>query len=121
MVWQMDDSKFFSENRAKIIVNEATTSGVTASVTSASGRQSDNTTASQTVATNSHGDRLSAERNYYISALNSRNNPDLIAPGGALKGNMYFRTNAQPATVAKNDQQLEEKQNSEDAEADSSQ
>jgi len=29
--------------------------------------------------------------NYYITAINTKRNPDLIIPGGAIKGNMYFR------------------------------
>jgi len=29
--------------------------------------------------------------NYYITAVNAKRNPDLIIPGGAIKGNMYFR------------------------------
>jgi hypothetical protein len=28
---------------------------------------------------------------YTISCLNTRHNPDLIVPGGTLKGNMYFK------------------------------
>ena len=28
---------------------------------------------------------------YYITALNTKRNPDLLIPGGALKGNQYFR------------------------------
>ena len=28
---------------------------------------------------------------YYITALNTKRNPDLLCPGGALKGNQYFR------------------------------
>ena len=35
--------------------------------------------------------------NYYISAINTKRNPDLIIPGGAIKGNMYFRRHVQPA------------------------
>ena len=31
------------------------------------------------------------ESNYYITAINTKRNPDLIIPGGAIKGNMYFR------------------------------
>ena len=33
--------------------------------------------------------------NYYISAINTKRNPDLIIPGGAIKGNMYFRRHVQ--------------------------
>ena len=29
--------------------------------------------------------------NYYITALNTKRNPDLLIPGGTLKGNMYFK------------------------------
>lgn len=29
----------------------------------------------------------------YITSLNTRRNPDLLVPGGALKGNMYFKLN----------------------------
>lgn len=29
--------------------------------------------------------------NYYITSVNAKRNPDLIMPGGAIKGNMYFR------------------------------
>ena len=29
--------------------------------------------------------------NYYISSMNTKRNPDLIIPGGSLKGNMYFK------------------------------
>jgi len=36
--------------------------------------------------------------NYYISAINTKRNPDLIIPGGAIKGNMYFRRHVNPAT-----------------------
>ena len=28
---------------------------------------------------------------YYITALNTKRNPDLLCPGGAIKGNQYFR------------------------------
>lgn len=35
--------------------------------------------------------------NYYISAINTKRNPDLIIPGGAIKGNMYFRRHVQAA------------------------
>jgi len=28
---------------------------------------------------------------YNISCLNAKHNPDMIVPGGTLKGNMYFR------------------------------
>ena len=36
--------------------------------------------------------RPDSERaNYYITALNTKRNPDLLIPGGALKGNMYFK------------------------------
>ena len=31
------------------------------------------------------------DNSYYITALNTKRNPDLLIPGGALKGNMYFR------------------------------
>ena len=27
----------------------------------------------------------------YITSFNNRRNPDLLIPGGALKGNMYFK------------------------------
>lgn len=31
------------------------------------------------------------DNNYYITSVNAKRNPDLIIPGGAIKGNMYFR------------------------------
>ena len=34
--------------------------------------------------------------NYYITAINTKRNPDLIIPGGAIKGNMYFRRHLDP-------------------------
>lgn len=34
--------------------------------------------------------------NYYITAINTKRNPDLIIPGGAMKGNMYFRRHIDP-------------------------
>ena len=39
------------------------------------------------------GETCERERDgsYYITALNTKRNPDLLIPGGALKGNMYFR------------------------------
>lgn len=30
------------------------------------------------------------EGNYYICARSTKRNPDLLIPGGTLKGNMYF-------------------------------
>ena len=30
--------------------------------------------------------------NYYICARSTKRNPDLLIPGGALKGNMYFQS-----------------------------
>ena len=32
------------------------------------------------------------EGNYYISGIQSKRNPDLLAPGGTLKGFEYFTT-----------------------------
>ena len=29
----------------------------------------------------------------YITSFNTKRNPDLLVPGGALKGNMYFKLN----------------------------
>ena len=37
------------------------------------------------------GGERERDNNYYITALNTKRNPDLLIPGGALKGNMYFR------------------------------
>ena len=37
------------------------------------------------------GGERERDSNYYITALNTKRNPDLLIPGGALKGNMYFR------------------------------
>ena len=34
--------------------------------------------------------------NYYITSVNARRNPDLIIPGGAIRGNMYFRRHIDP-------------------------
>ena len=34
--------------------------------------------------------------NYYITAINTKRNPDLVVPGGNLKGNMYFRRHIDP-------------------------
>ena len=31
------------------------------------------------------------DNNYYVTSVNAKRNPDLIIPGGAIKGNMYFR------------------------------
>ena len=31
------------------------------------------------------------DNKYYITSVNAKRNPDLIIPGGAIKGNMYFR------------------------------
>ena len=39
----------------------------------------------------SHQEKLREEGNYYITALNTKRNPDLIFPGGAIRGNMYIR------------------------------
>mmetsp|Transcript_32249 Transcript_32249/g.42713 ORF Transcript_32249/g.42713 Transcript_32249/m.42713 type:complete len:136 (-) Transcript_32249:1890-2297(-) len=33
---------------------------------------------------------------YYITSVNAKRNPDLIIPGGAIKGNMYFRRHIDP-------------------------
>ena len=88
MVWQMDDTKFFNENRAKIIPEIGSNIAATknASLTKPSDAANAATNANQ-----SHQDKLRDESNYYITALNTRRNPDLIFPGGAIRGNMYFR------------------------------
>lgn len=36
------------------------------------------------------------DNNYYITSVNAKRNPDLIIPGGAIKGNMYFRRHVDP-------------------------
>lgn len=86
----MDDTKFFSENRDKTTPEIG--SNIAAAKDSSSGRQSDTAqTATTTGQGQHHQDKLREEENYYITALNTRRNPDLIFPGGAIRGNMYFR------------------------------
>ena len=36
------------------------------------------------------------DNNYYVTSVNAKRNPDLIIPGGAIKGNMYFRRHVDP-------------------------
>ena len=108
MVWQMDDTKFFNENRAKIAPElSGQSQHLNFAKDVSSGRQSD-TAMTAATATNNHlsyQERLSAERNYYITNLNTRGNPDLITPGGALKGNMYFRKD--PNDIEKEEAELQ--------------
>ena len=56
----------------------------------------------------SQHDRKSKENNYYISSMNTKRNPDLIIPGGSIKGNMYFKKrvdgNAIESSNAEDDQ-----------------
>lgn len=49
-------------------------------------------------ATNNGRDMLRGrdDNNYYITSVNAKRNPDLIIPGGAIKGNMYFRRHVDP-------------------------
>lgn len=72
MVWQVDETKFFSENRQKKeeVLPDAT---------------------KPAAGLKDGGERENSS--YYISAQNNRRNPDMIIPGGAIKGNMYFKKN----------------------------
>jgi len=45
---------------------------------------------------NAAGGRSRDDGNYYITSINAKRNPDLIIPGGAIKGNMYFRRHIDP-------------------------
>ena len=60
-VFFTDASKLFTENKKKVVKDES-------------------------------GDlERDKEGGYYITSLNTKRNPDLLIPGGALRGNMYFR------------------------------
>ena len=84
MVWQADETKFFSENRQKQPAKD----------------------------TQGEKEALAPQRDdsgYYISSHNTKRNPDLIIPGGAIKGNMYFSRDPDAAEEAQTQpvQQLE--------------
>lgn len=40
---------------------------------------------------------------YYICARSTKRNPDLLIPGGALKGNMYFKQRVDQSKAENND------------------
>ena len=72
MVWQMDDTKFFSENRKRNKEEDPGRANIkpTPQLKSANPRD---------------------DSGYYITAMNTKRNPDLITPEGAIRGNMYIR------------------------------
>ena len=73
MVWQMDDTKFFSENRQRNKEDENLgRSNIKAAPSLKSMNQRD-------------------DSGYYITAMNTKRNPDLITPEGSIRGNMYIR------------------------------
>ena len=75
MVWQMDDSKFFSENRQR---NKEVADGKKDQISGHSSIK----TASSLQSVNQRDDS-----SYYITAMNTKRNPDLITPEGAIRGN----------------------------------
>ena len=85
-MWQTDEAKFFSENRTKIVLTNPSADQTAQTLQASSAGQSDSVS---TVASMNHTLNRD-DSNYYISAFSTRRgNPDMIVPGGSVKGNMY--------------------------------
>ena len=79
MFWQTDDSSFFAENRKRNITDKL------------DGKESQGQNQTDGCEGLGKRDPSRDDSTYYITAIDTKRNPDLIIPGGAIKGNMYFR------------------------------
>lgn len=97
---QADEAKFFTENRQKIVEelpindNQQNPQLKTGDIVIQQSLQTGNV--GNVSASNAMGGRGRDDGNYYITSINAKRNPDLIIPGGAIKGNMYFRRHIDP-------------------------